>query len=68
MIRREYPNYTPEQVADHLSAALAVLEAIDPDDDDRPILLTKAIEMLSAKQIVMEQVQAGQFGLTVPRG
>lgn len=68
MIRREYPNYTADQVLDHLAAALGIVADLDPDAADRPIVLSKAIDLLAAKQIVMEQPQMGQFGLTVPRG
>lgn len=67
-IRRELPNYTAEQVENHLAHALAIVNSLEPDDDDRPILLTKAIDLLSAKQIIIEQVQAGNFGMTIPRG
>lgn len=66
-IRRELPNYTVEQVETHLREALAIVNELDPDDDDRPILLSKAIDLLAAKQIVIEQVQAGNFGMTIPR-
>lgn len=63
--RLEIPNYTPEQVAEHLRAALAIVAELDVAPDLAPTLIVEAVRLLAAKQIVLEPVAGG---LAVPHG
>jgi len=56
-MRREVPHYTEQQVTDHIEAALAIVDEIDPAGDLRRAVFTAAVNLLSAKQIVEEQFQ-----------
>lgn len=44
---------TPEQVAGYMSVALDILDALELDDELRPIVFEKAIDLLSAKQVAV---------------
>lgn len=60
MIRfSEHPNYTPEQVQQHLEDALAIVGRLELDDELRPLAFDKAVNLLSAKQITAEQLGGG---------
>lgn len=55
--RTEVPNFTRDQVHDHLTAALEVCDAHDLTPEDRAVLLPVVFEKLSSKQVVIEQLQ-----------
>lgn len=54
--RIELPHNTPEQVREYLAAALAIVDELDPDDDLRGVAFAKAVDLLAAKQITIEQI------------
>lgn len=51
----ERPNYTDEQVRAHVEFALALVAELDPPADLREAVFTKAVDLHSGKQIVVEQ-------------
>jgi len=55
MIRHDIPNNTPEQVLAYLGGALELMDELGPPDDLRREFFAKAVDLLSGKQIVMEQ-------------
>ena len=55
----ERQNYTPAQATDHLRAALAIVDELDVPDDLRVAAFTKAADLLSAKQVLLEQAIPG---------
>jgi hypothetical protein len=57
MQRHEYHHNTAEQVKGYLDEALRIVTELDPPADLVGIAFAKAIDMLGAKQIVMEQAQ-----------
>jgi hypothetical protein len=63
----EIRNNSTEQVFEYLREALALVEDLATPDDLRVALFTKAVDLLSAKQIVMTQAQSplalGAMGL-----
>jgi len=59
-MRREEHHYTKEQVREHLLAALTVVDELEIPDDLRSAAFTKAVELLSGKQILFEQVPAAR--------
>lgn len=66
--RREYPHHSPEQVRGYLIEALAIVSELELDDELRRIAFTKAVDLLSAKQIIMEQAQPQPLGWPLARG
>jgi hypothetical protein len=60
--RQEIPHNTPEQVRLYLQAALELVEELEPPDDLRGIFYAKAIDLLSAKQLIVEQLAPGVLG------
>ena len=66
--RVEYPHHTSEQVRGYLADALAIVTELDLDDDLRALAFAKAVELLAAKQIVMEQIRAPLLGGLGSRG
>jgi hypothetical protein len=56
--KQEYQHNTPEQVRDYLREALAIVDELDPPDELRAALFVQAVGLLSAKQIVFEQMPA----------
>jgi hypothetical protein len=56
--KREYPHNTPEQVRDYLLEALTIVAEIDPPDDLRGLAFSKAVDLVSAKQVIFEQMPA----------
>lgn len=56
---REIPNYTPEQVEQHLSDALELVERLAPSDDLRVAVFGKAVDLLSGKRV--EVIQPATF-------
>lgn len=68
MIQREYPHNTPEQVVEYIQAALRVVERLEPAEDLRVVVFSKAVDLLSNKQIVLEQHAIGHPNMVVPKG
>ena len=66
--RTELMHNTPEQVREYLREALAIVEELDPPTDLREVAFTKAADLVSGKQIAVEQVVPGIPGMTIPRG
>ena len=66
MRKAEYPHNTSEQVRGYLRDALEIVAELDPPADLAPIVLTKAVDLLAAKQVVMEPIAVG--GMTIPQG
>jgi hypothetical protein len=61
MRQSEAQHNTDEQVREYLTAALAIVGELDPPGDLRVPLFTKAVDLLSAKQIFFEQPQPFQM-------
>jgi hypothetical protein len=57
MQRQEIQNNTYEQVKLYVSDALTLTETIDPPGDLREAVFTAAVNLISGKQIVMQQPQ-----------
>jgi hypothetical protein len=55
MRQTEYPNNTPEQVREYLQGAADIVEALEIPPDLTGIAFSKAADLLSGKQIVLEQ-------------
>jgi hypothetical protein len=53
--KREIQNYTPDEVSDHLRAALELVAYFEPAEDLRVPLFNQAVGLLSGKQIMVEQ-------------
>lgn len=58
----ERPNNTPEQVREYLSGALEVVDELGPPDDLRVATFQTAANLLSAKQVVAEQIGVPMLG------
>jgi hypothetical protein len=56
MPRTELHSYTREQAEEHLRDALRLVDLVEPPEDLRGLAFAKAVEMLSQKQIIHEQV------------
>lgn len=54
----EFPHNTPEQARGYLIEALAIVEELDVPDDLRSVAFVKAVDLVSAKSIQVEQVAA----------
>lgn len=57
MMRHEVPKNTPDQVLLYLRAGLEAVEDLDPPADLREAVFTAAVNLVSAKQIIMQQAQ-----------
>lgn len=66
--RTEQPHNTPEQVREYLREALEVVDELGPPDDLRVACFTKAADLLSAKQIMLEAIAPGFLGGVRPVG
>jgi hypothetical protein len=64
MIRHEMPNNTPEQVRAYLGGALELVDELGPPDDLRRECFAKAVDLLSVKQILLEQ--PAPIGIPLP--
>jgi hypothetical protein len=64
MRQTEYPNNTPEQVREYLQTAADITAELDIAPDLTGIAFAKAADLLSGKQIVLEQVG---LGMAMPR-
>lgn len=62
----ERQHNTPAQIREYLRDALAVVEELEPPDDLRVAVFTKAAELAAAKQVTGEAIVAGALGLAVP--
>ena len=67
-LRHEMFHYTSEQVRDHLADALALVDELQPPNDLRALAFDKAVNLLSTKQTVIEQVAPGIPNMAIPRG
>jgi uncharacterized protein YejL (UPF0352 family) len=67
MPRTELSHYTKQQAEEHLADALQLVEKVDPPEDLRGIAFAKAVEMLSAKNIIAQPVAPILGGLEAPR-
>jgi hypothetical protein len=56
--KREYQHNTLEQVRDYLLEALTIVAEIDPPGDLRGLAFSKAVDLVSAKQVIFEQMPA----------
>jgi hypothetical protein len=65
MRQTEYPNNTPEQVRAYLQGAADIVGDLDIPPDLSGIAFAKAADLLSGKQIVLEQVG---LGMAIPQG
>jgi len=63
MRRVEVPNNTPEQVRGYIEDAITLVELLEPPQDLREAVFTVAANLLSGKQILMEQPQPVDLGL-----
>jgi hypothetical protein len=61
----EHHNNTPEQVREYLQSAADAVEAVNIPPDLVPVAFEKAIDLISGKQIVMEQMG---LGMAIPQG
>lgn len=69
MRRHEVVHNTPEQVAGYLDEALRIVAQIEPPEDLRAIAYGKAVDLLAAKNITIEQpAPLGLGGMAIPRG
>jgi hypothetical protein len=57
--RTEHPHNTREQVVEYLSAALVVVDEVGVPDELLEVAFVKAVDLLSAKQLVIEQIRPG---------
>jgi hypothetical protein len=57
MQRQEIPNNTLEQVKLYVQDALTLTDTLEPPDDLRAAVFTAAVNLISGKQIVMQQPQ-----------
>ena len=68
MLRRtEQPNYTLEQVEQHVRDTLEVASRCELTDEERIALLPGIFDKLAGKQIIMEEI-TGFANMAVPKG
>jgi transcriptional regulator GlxA family with amidase domain len=65
MRQTEYPNNTREQVAEYLQTAADIVAELDIAPDLIPHAFVQAVNLVAAKQVVLEQVG---LGMAIPRG
>jgi hypothetical protein len=65
MRQTEYQNNTPEQVREYLQAAANIVAELDIAPDLVTAAFVQAVQLVAAKQIVLEQVG---LGMAMPRG
>ena len=70
MIRRAFTDqhYTPEEVREHVLAAVAIVVELEVPRELREAAFKCAYQSLSAKQITYEQIQVNSHGLALPKG
>lgn len=59
MARHEVPNNTPEQVHAYIEAASALVDQLDIPEERREAAFLKAIDLIAAKQLVLEPIARG---------
>lgn len=59
MARQEIQHNTPEQVLAYLNAALAIVAELELADELREPAFVKAVDLLAAKQIMLDPVAPG---------
>jgi hypothetical protein len=59
MQRTEHPNNTPEQVREYLQTAANIVADLDIAPDLVPHAFVQAVGLVSAKQVVLEQIGLG---------
>lgn len=57
----------PDQVRQYLDTALRLTAELDVPDDLRVAFFTKAVDLVAAKQINLEQMQLGAGAMAIPR-
>jgi hypothetical protein len=62
----EIPHNTPAQVREYLREALAVVEELELDDDLKVPAFLKAVDLIAAKQLLMETIHPGIPNLAIP--
>lgn len=68
MRRTEIQHNTPEQVAGYLDEALRIVTELEPPEDLREVAFGKAVDLLAAKQLMLEQpATLGMGALAIPR-
>ncbi len=65
MQQSEYQNNTPEQVREYLQTAADIVADLDIPPDLIPHAFVQAVGLVSAKQVILEQVGLG-MGLIGP--
>jgi hypothetical protein len=68
--RQETPNNSAEQVREYVEKAIALLDELGVQGDDRAALLPTVVELYSGKQIIMMQaphVDLGVLSAGLPR-
>lgn len=63
--RVEVQNYEPEQVAGHLDDALAIMAGTEVPDDLRVAAFSKVLELLAAKQVILQTGSGGAADLSL---
>lgn len=66
--KHEMMHNSREQVREYLAGGLELVEELNPADDLRGIVLTKAIDLLAAKHITIEQIAPIGNGLGLRPG
>ena len=69
MVRRtEVQHNSAEQTHAYIAAALALVEELEPPEDLRVAAFSKAVDLLSAKQLILEQpAPIGMPAMAIPR-
>jgi len=63
-MREDIPHHTPEQVRGYLIAARELVDALEVPADLREVAFGKAVDMLAAKQLILQPAQPP--GLALP--
>lgn len=63
----ELPHNSPEQVTQYLDTALRLTAEMDVPEDLRVAFFNKAVDLVAAKQITLEQIQASPLGMVLGR-
>jgi len=57
--KTDYPHNTAEQVRGYIEGALELVDELDPPTDLREHVFVKACDLLSSKQVILEQTALG---------
>ena len=66
MRKTEHPHNSSAQVRGYIKEALALVAELDPPAKLAPLVFGKAVDLLAAKQIVMEPLAV--HGMQIPQG